>query len=83
MSNTATIPNTAAALVLLAVLERRELTARKLRDTVARIVLEELAAAPDEPLDYDTEMWRHGVYTRHAEAWEALMAARKTLGTEK
>lgn len=76
----AVVPDTAAARVVLATLERRELKARKLRDTVARIVTQEQAAAPDEPLPVDTELWRHGVYTRHAEAWEALAAARRALG---
>jgi hypothetical protein len=79
----ADVPDTADALVVLAALERRELAARKLRDTVARIVTQEQAAAPDEPLPVDTALWRHGVYTRHAEAWEALTAARRALGMDR
>lgn len=82
-TTSAAVPDTAAALMVLAELKRRELEARKLRDTVARLVTEEQAAAPDEPLPVDTELWRHGVYTRHAEAWEALASARRALGMEK
>lgn len=73
------VPAGAEALVILALLERRERDARTLRDRCARIVTEERQRNPDEPPDYDTELWSHGVYTRWSEAFETLAAARKAL----
>ena len=78
-TDTDTDDTAAAELVLIAVLERREHQARVLRDRVAGIVTEERAAAPDEPLSHDAELWRHGAYIKWFEAWEALTAAREAL----
>jgi len=76
---TLTAATDTAELVLIAVLERREHQARVLRDRVARIVTEQRAAAPDEPLSHDADLWRHGAYVKWSEAWEALTSARKAL----
>ena len=76
---TAAADTAAAELVLIAVLERREHQARVLRDRVARIVTEQRAAAPDEPLSHDAELWRHSAYIKWFEAFEALTAAREAL----
>ena len=87
---TAATDTAAAELVLIAVLERREHQARVLRDRVARtleegvalterIVTEQRAAAPDEPLSHDADLWRHGAYVKWSEAWEALTAVREVL----
>jgi hypothetical protein len=75
----ATAATAAAELVLIAVLERREQQARVLRDRAARIVTEQRAAAPDEPLSHDAELWQQGAYIKWSEAWEALTAAREAL----
>ena len=78
-TDTAATDTAATELVLIAVLERREQQARVLRDRVARIVTEQRAAAPDEPLSHDAELWQHGAYIKWSEAWEALTAAREAL----
>ena len=78
-ADTAAADTAAAELVLIAVLERREHQARVLRDRVARIVTEQRAAVPDEPLSHDAELWRHGAYIKWFEAFEALTAAREAL----
>lgn len=75
-----TVPDNAAALVLLAVLERRERAAWRV-DYHARLY-QQAQLEREEELDAGDELWRHGLHMRWAQAWETLGDARRALGME-